>query len=101
MLDVISRSSTKSYVINCTVQMDCRRLLSMNTDYIGPSFDKIWHSLLRFHNHLHVNITLENLVCNSNLSQPPQKQKDSVIPNAHPKEGQLQGVRHQPQEVQL
>lgn len=32
--------------------MDGGRLFTMNTDYVGSSFDKIWHSLIRFHNHL-------------------------------------------------
>lgn len=32
--------------------MDGGRLFTMNTDYVCSSFDKIWHSLIGFHNHL-------------------------------------------------
>uniref|UniRef100_A0A2P2JSW0 Uncharacterized protein n=1 Tax=Rhizophora mucronata TaxID=61149 RepID=A0A2P2JSW0_RHIMU len=31
--------------------MDCRRLFTMNTDYISSSRDKIRHTLFRFHDH--------------------------------------------------
>uniref|UniRef100_A0A2P2MAV8 Uncharacterized protein n=1 Tax=Rhizophora mucronata TaxID=61149 RepID=A0A2P2MAV8_RHIMU len=33
------------------MQMDCRRLFTVNTDYVSSSLDKIGHTLFRLHNH--------------------------------------------------
>lgn len=62
---------SKSYLINCPVQMDGGGILTMNTDYISSSFDKVWHSLLRFYNHLQcANFTLEKIAVDPVLREP-------------------------------
>lgn len=48
----VMAGSKESYLVNCAMQVNGWRLLTVNTDYVSSSVDKIWNSLFGFNNHL-------------------------------------------------